>query len=370
MRRWGDPLVGVVAAALSVAILLAGDAREGPVWANVAVFLATGGLLAVRSRAPLATTYAFAALIVLLSVALTPPPENVAVFIGLLLFAHAAGTRARGAPALGAVAALLVGIAAANLAIEPTAGDWIFPAAITLAAYGAGRNQVHRGALAVELHEAALRAEEAQTALARRAVAAERRRIARELHDVVAHSISVMVVQAGGARRVLDRDPARAEQAAAQIERTGRETLTEMRRLLGMMHGGEEPAGLEPAPTLADLGALCAGAGASLHVRGEPRAISVGLAVGAYRVVQEALADVARTVPGAEPDVVVDWTGDALVLRIADDRPYAGPDLPGARERAALYDGEVRSGPRDEGDGHQLVVTFPLIARHAVTQGA
>jgi signal transduction histidine kinase len=369
--RWADPAVGVLAAALSIAIVLAGDHREGPVWANVAAFVLYGVLLALRSRAPVAAAFGFAGLLVLLSTVLTPPPHNVAIFFGLLLFAYTAGSSGRRVLTRFYMPVLLGCIAVANLSVENTnLGDWIFPSAITLAAYVAGRNAVYRSALAAELREATVRAEEAQAEEAHSAVAAERRRIAREMHDVVAHSISVMVVQAGGARRILERDPARAQQAAAQIERTGRETLTEMRRLLGVMHGGTEPAELEPNPTLADLEGLCRRRGASLRVTGEPRPIALGLEIGVYRVVQEALNDVRRTVPGSEAMVALDWSPDALELRVSDDRPYAGPELPAVRERVALYDGELRTGPREGGDGHQLVVRFPLHHADVVPQGA
>ena len=113
-----------------------------------------------------------------------------------------------------------------------------------------------RAELTAELHEAALVAHEQREADAARAVAEERRRIAREMHDVVAHCVSTMVIQAGGARRILARDPQRAIEAAELIERTGREALGEMRHLLGVLHAGEEAAALAPQPTLHELDAL------------------------------------------------------------------------------------------------------------------
>ena len=118
----------------------------------------------------------------------------------------------------------------------------------------AGRAVRTRTRLTEELHEASMLEEEAHEREVAAAAAGERRRIAREMHDVVAHSVSVMVVQAGGARRILDRDPARAVAAAEQIERTGREALAEMRRLLGVLHPGEDVALLAPQPTLAAVG--------------------------------------------------------------------------------------------------------------------
>jgi signal transduction histidine kinase len=253
-----------------------------------------------------------------------------------------------------------------NLGTErATAGEWIFPPVAAIAAFLAGRNGVHRAALAVEMHEAALKAEEARAGEARRAVAEERRRIAREMHDVVAHSISVMVVQAAGARRILERDPSRAEQAAGLIERTGRETLLEMRRLLGVMHDGTEPAGREPAPTLADLNTLAArgrdlGLNVTVTIVGEPRPLSTGLDLGAYRVLEHALHDLHRSDPAAAVHVTVHWTADALELVVTDDRIEGDFDpaaMLAVRERVAVYGGDISL--TEEG-GRALHVRFPL----------
>ena len=138
-----------------------------------------------------------------------------------------------------------------------------------------------RTRLAAELHEATARLAEAGEDEQRLAAVDERRRIAREMHDVVAHSMSVMVVQAGGARRILDRDPARALEAATRIERTGREALGEMRHLLGVLQRRRRAAALAPQPTLAEIGELvararAAGLPAVLDVRGERRAAAGG----------------------------------------------------------------------------------------------
>jgi signal transduction histidine kinase len=360
VRRHGDLAIGVLAGTIGVIVVCVSRYTEGPLWANVLGMLVYGGLLAARQRAPVAAAYGFVALMVVFSLVLLPPPRAVVVFFGLLLFSYSAGTSRKPVLAWYFMPVLVAAIVVADQSVASTAGDYLFPAAISFAAYGAGRNSVFRSALAAELHEASMRAEEAQAAGERRAVAGERRRIAREMHDVVAHSISVMVVQAGGARRILERDPERAVAAAAAIERTGRETLLEMRRLLGVMHGETTPAELEPSPTLADVSALCRRAGAMLRVHGHPRPVPSGLEVGAYRVVQEALDDVNRAVPGTVAEVTITWTPTALSITVADDRPYAGPELVGVRERVAVYDGELRIGARPEGGGHQLDVRFPL----------
>ncbi len=369
VRRHGDPAVGVLVTIVGIVVVAVSPDTEGPLWANVLAMLAFGALLAARGVAPLETGYGFLGLLLIMSAALIPPPRAGVVFFGLLLFSYSAGTSRRPALALWFMPALVAVIVAANLSVpDSTVSDYIFPAAISFAAYGAGRNAVFRGALAAELHEAGLRGEEAHAAEERRAVAAERRRIAREMHDVVAHSISVMVVQAGGARRIIERDPERAAAAAAAIEGTGRDTLIEMRRLLGVMHPGEAPAELEPSPTLGDLASLCRRFEADLQVVGHTQPLPSGLEVGAYRVVQEALEDVRRAVPGAQAQVTVEWTPLALSIRIADERPYAGAELVGVRERVDLYGGHTTVGPRPAGDGHQLEVRFPL--NDAVLQGA
>ena len=186
-------------------------------------------------------------------------------------------------------------------------GDLFFPGMFATVVWVAGRVVRSRSQLTAELHEAAVRAADEREAEALRAVADERRRIAREMHDVVAHSVSMMVVQAGGARRILERDPARAIAAAALIERTGREALTEMRALLGVLHS-EEHADYAPQPTLAELDALVerarsAGVPVTVTVEGERRELPAGLDLAAYRVVQEALTNVVKHAGGAPTDV-------------------------------------------------------------------
>jgi signal transduction histidine kinase len=375
---WDAPVLDAVAA---VAIGVAGivdvlllDDRVGPVWANVAAMGVLAGLVLVRRRLPREAGYGFVALLVVLSLWLTPPPDLVAVFVGLLLFPYALGSRIRSLWSYLYVPTVFAAICFVNLRWEHvTVGDYVFPTALALASYAAGRNVIHRSALAHELQEAAQRAGEEREAEARRSVAAERRRIAREMHDVVAHSISVMVVQAGGARRILERDPARAEEAAAEIERTGRETLLEMRRLLGVMRRPDAAPELEPNPTLDGLHDLVARARATglpvdLRVEGPRRPLSPGLEMAAYRVAQDALDEVLRVARDVRTEVLVRWAPDALELTVSDDRPgvpfaegagLGGRVLIGVRERVALYGGELRTGLR-AGGGHEVHVRFPL----------
>jgi signal transduction histidine kinase len=214
-----------------------------------------------------------------------------------------------------------------------------------------------RSELTAQLHEAAARAEEAHQEELRAAAAEERRRIAREMHDVIAHSMSVMVVQAGGARRILDRDPERAVTAAAQIERTGREAMAEMRHLLGLLNPDERPAERAPQPSLGELDALVArareaGLPATLHVEGRKRPLPAGLDLAAYRIAQEALTNAIKHANAAPTAVTVRWYRDELELEVRDAGPGGraaaieqdgGHGLVGMRERVRLYGGELET---------------------------
>jgi len=196
----------------------------------------------------------------------------------------------------------------------------------------------------------------------REAVAAERAAIARELHDVVAHHMSVMVVQAGAARAVGARDPAAAAEALRQIEASGRTGLAEMRRLLEVLKAEEDGDGRAPQPGLAGLGELldamrASGLPVEAVVEGTPRALSPGVDLSAYRIVQEALTNSLRHAGGASARVVVRYEPDALELEIGDDGPgppedpgaSGGHGLIGMRERVQLFGGELEAGPRQGG---------------------
>ena len=235
----------------------------------------------VRRRAPLATIYAWTIATAVLGWGLEAADNFIGPILGLFMLP--VQRRAPGAgPARprGAAGDLGHGRGRGARRIRRwSAGDLVFPGVFGTLFWLVGRTIASRSHLTAELHEAALRAGEERELDATRAVADERRRIAREMHDVVAHSVSMMVVQAGGARRILDRDPERAIAAAELIERTGREALAEMRRLLGVLHA-DQPAGYAPQPTLAKLDGLVERARAA----GLPVTLAVdGRAAGAPR---------------------------------------------------------------------------------------
>jgi signal transduction histidine kinase len=298
-------------------------------------------------------------------------PLNVPL-VAVLVVSYAMGRNTNGAAvpvSLGVVVAGLLGIVATME--DQVLTDFVFPTAFGVIAWVAGRSVRTRSQLTEELHEAAVRAEEAHDAELARAAAEERRRIAREMHDVVAHSVSVMVVQAGGARRILEHDPDRAVEAARHIEETGRAALVEMRRLLGVLHHGEDGAAdRAPAPGMSQLDALversrAAGLPVQLTVEGEPRPLPAGLDLAAYRVLQESLTNVLKHAGTAPTEVLVRWSDEELELAVADRGP--GPDpghegghgLVGMAERMRVYGGELRTGRRD-GGGFEVRARIPL----------
>jgi signal transduction histidine kinase len=221
------------------------------------------------------------------------------------------------------------------------------------------------------LHDRAERLERERELLSLQAVADERVRIARELHDAVAHNVSLMVVQAqaleaGGAHP-------QAQPTLERIAGLGREALSEMHRMLGVLRPDAHEAERAPQPSVTDIDALVAqvretGLDAVLHVEGEPRALSAGVGLSAYRIVQEALTNVIRHAHAGHALVTVRYATDALELQVADDGVGAaasdgsngsGHGLVGMRERVALYGGELRTGT-GPGRGYIVRAVLPL----------
>jgi signal transduction histidine kinase len=224
--------------------------------------------------------------------------------------------------------------------------------------------------------EAAQRAEAMERSLREReasivaAAAEERRHVARELHDVVAHAVSVMVIQAGAARQVVRSAPDEAEAAMLAVETIGREAMTELRRFLGALSDEDEAAGLAPQPGIDDLAALLervreAGLPASLEVDGEPRPVSRSVDVTVFRIVQEGLTNALRYAHRAATLVRLTWEPVQLRIEILDDGPAAvaptgsGRGLAGMSERASMVGGRVEAGPR-VGGGFAVRAWLPL----------
>jgi signal transduction histidine kinase len=251
-----------------------------------------------------------------------------------------------------------------------------------LLAWVLGDSMRYRRAYYASLEDRAARLEAERDAQAQIAAVAERARIARELHDVIAHNVSVMVVQADGASYTLDTDPGRAREALAAISATGRQALAEMRRLLGVLRREEEGGTSQraPQPGIGELGELLeqargAGLPVSFTIEGEPQPLPGGIALAAYRIVQESLTNTRKHAgPVASAAVTLRYSDAALVLAISDDGRGAlggaavpgstGHGLTGMRERVAIYGGSVAAGPR-RGGGFEVVATLPLTPARA-----
>ena len=232
------------------------------------------------------------------------------------------------------------------------------------------RRKLAAPARAVLLEERAVRLAREQADRTRLAVEQEQARIARELHDIVAHNVSVIVAQAGAAQRVFTTQPDQARQALSSIETAGREALTEMRRLLGVLRADPGHADRAPQPGLAQLPALLAqvaraGLPVRLATRGTPRPLPAGVQLSAYRIVQEALTNTLKHAAAAGATVVLGYRAGALELEVRDDGQgspaglAAGQGLVGMRQRAALLGGQLTAGPAP-GGGFQVTAHLPI----------
>jgi len=348
-----------------------GTPIAGPPWLRAVLPLLLGAPLALRRRAPLLMWTLLWASISLQAVITRDAPAGLELLFILCvasysLAAHASLRRALAGLAIMAPAAVIYVLASHQM------GSGI------LAVHGTGTGPWHTAGLfftgeilACWLIGIVVRGRRRAAALqqqAREAVAAERARIARELHDIVAHHLSVVVLQAAAAQA--SGSPATA--ALEKIEHSGRQALTEMRRLLGILRDPNEETGLTPQPGIGDLAALAdsvRGSGLPVHLvidadhTGLPAAVSVS----AYRIVQEALTNILKHAGPAHAEVAVTCAGDAVTIEVTDDgtRPPAGPAHPGGhglagmRERAAILGGELAAGPRP-GGGFAVQARLPL----------
>ena len=384
------------AAAVLLAVILVGSAREPrlqplhqgvPAGLGIALLGLAAGGVGVRRWRPLtalAVTLAAMSVTVFLGFAADP---MVAVAAVLYIVALVEPARI----AVGALAGVLLTLAALALAtpVAGAAGPGIGhleanfsraagTAVVLLAAWAAGRAVRAGRAYTAGLREQAERRAEARVDQARRAVAEERLGIARELHDVVAHSMSVVAVQAGVGRYVIDANPAEAARALAAIEVTSKAALREMRQLLGMLRDGT-PGEMLAAPGLADLPELAGRAGVRVEVavHGTPRDLPAGMDLAAYRIVQEALTNVVKHARTDRGRVVVSYSAEAVTIEVTDDGvgaargpgdgqggesgdgPAAGHGLVGMRERVALYGGEFSAGPLP-GRGYRVSARLPV----------
>ena len=274
---------------------------------------------------------------------------------------------ARGLGLAVAVAGIVVVVA--NDPGHSTDALFIEPVVAALA-WLAGLALRERAAQARAAEERAALAERERAATARAAVAEERARIARELHDIVAHTVSVMVLQVGAVRHKLPASLADDREALTGVERTGRDALIEMRRLLGALRKRDEDVALAPQPGLAALDTLVegfrgAGLEVELRIEGDLVTLPPPLDLSAYRIVQEGLTNTLKHAPAAHADVTVSYAPKELEIVVRDDGDASSHDdglgygLVGIRERVKVYGGEMSAGPGD-GGGYVLRARLPL----------
>jgi signal transduction histidine kinase len=366
IRRRGDEVLAAALTALALLGIALTEAPESHRVASAALAVALGAAAARRSRDPLPLLGLILAVsVVALAVPMFAEPTNSGVFVFYLLAVYSAAAHTSGRRTLvagGMVVGLYV-MAFASDGTGITTDTVIFYTLLLSTPWAAGRAVRQR-----RLRDRELELEKGRAAAA---IVEERARIARELHDVVAHSISVMVIQARGGRRVLESEPADARDAFAVIEWTGRQALDEMRRLVGMLRSGDESLPLAPQPSLKELGTLveqvrAAGLPVQVAIEGERRDLPPGVDLSAFRIVQEALTNALRHAGPAHARVVLRYRTDDLEIEISDDGPGSGDGsgsgsgygLVGMRERIEVYGGELQAG-RQAGGGYALRVRLP-----------
>jgi len=382
--RHPDPWVIDGGTALVLLGLMIGMLASQPVKAGQHATTPAAYLLAVLLTAPFLTHRKFprTSLAICLAALIVYALGRFTAYPGLPIFALTFGITLHSSRRLAlvtviaAAAAMTVALSLQAPSVRST-GTWISTELAIVVAWLAAENLRNRRARWAELHARAERLEREREAEARRAVTEERLRIARELHDVVAHSMSVIAVQSAVGNHVMDAQPEEARHALAAIEATSRSALTEMRRLLGVLRQDGEPAGsLVPAPGLADLAPLAAqvqkaGLSVWIHVEGERGQVPPGVDLSAYRIVQEALTNVIKHAGSSTASVTVCYGPGSVMLEITDDgpgtpragtrpaTPSTGHGIIGMRERVAVFGGEFAAGPRADG-GFRVFARLPI----------
>lgn len=375
-----DALLALVLGAISLVGLITidpetvGQSNRDPDLVGIALTIAIWVAAAFRRRNPEAVTTIVAAGIIPYWV-LDYVDAGVTIAVLLATYTLAAHVERPRSLRVGlAVGFVLVAVMVAGVVAEEEdlpAVAVVGNAIIFATAWTIGDSVRHRSAYLAEVEARAERAEQDRERAAERAVHEERARIARELHDVVAHSVSVMVVQASAAHRVLERQPDQAAEALGVIEATGRNALDELRRLLGVLRHEEAAATVDPQPTAGDIHALVeqwreAGMDVSLEVEGDAPDLPAGVGLTVYRIVQEALTNVMRHAGPARARVAVRYD-DAVRIEVTDDGRGSRPDdVPssghghiGMRERVELFGGTLAVGPRP-GGGYRVRAAIPL----------
>ena len=339
------------------------------------VLLAVGALAYVwRRRAPLAVLVVASVPVI----AMTSLGYNTAVIgSGLFLAAYTVAAWSRTSVVAVAAGCMVILIVAVTI-VSPRAvqfGEIATNAALFIGAFALGRSAHDRRRTLALLRDRAELAENAQVEGARRAVADERLRIAQELHDVLAHSLGVIALQAGVGAHVIDADPIEAKASLVAVAQRSRTALTDVRRILGALRDHADDAGYHPAPGLDAVGDLAAeltaaGLPVEVHVEGDRNRIPAALDLTAYRLVQESLTNVVKHAGPAHAQVTVRYQLGAVTIEVVDDghpaavgddRAKPGHGQLGMRERVAVFGGSITAGAR-AGGGYRVAARLPYVA--------
>ena len=373
---WVDGLIALLAVAGMLELVVARDSESDPptdLWVSMLLLAVLVAPIFARRRFPFGGPLAYW----VLAPAITFYDGELIPFIGSLgvvglATAFMLGNLRNGLKAGIGLAVVTVGIVTVvyNIPGTTTTSNFVFITLRFVVAWLAGYALRERAEQAEAAEARAIQAERDRETAARIAVAEERARIARELHDIVAHAVSVMVLQVGAVRHKLPDSLAEDREALTGVERAGRTALTEMRRLLSAMrHDGDEVE-LGPQPGLDGLDALLeevgrAGLPVELHVDGQPFPLPRGVDLSAYRIVQEGLTNALKHARASDADVIVRYRPDELEIEVRDNgQGYATSDgqghgLVGVRERVKIYGGEMSAGTSDEG-GFVLSTRLPV----------
>jgi signal transduction histidine kinase len=371
-----DVAVGLLAVGAGVAEVSGAD---GTPVVLLALTVVAGGALMLRRSAPLAvlaTTLGVAVAIAIIDAEAADPLEASSASVLVALYTTAALRELRASlAALGATVLVVTVLSVTTADVEnretSAVGGAIIAATLTVGIWGLGAYAQTRRRYRRQLEERAAQLEREREQLARIAVHEERASIARELHDIVAHSVSVMLVGVRGARDVLRTSPDVADDTLARVETSGEQSLAELRRILTLLRAPEHGAESRPQPSLGELDELvadyrAAGLPVRLEMTGEPQPLPGGVELSVYRIVQEALTNVLKHSHPTRVTVTLAFRGSRLEVEVVDDGTTAargaaatGHGLVGMRERVAVLGGELETGRR-VGGGFRVAARLPV----------
>lgn len=372
-RAPGQVADGLLAAGVAVFALLevfTFNAVGGSHTVTAIVAVAAAAALPLRRRAPLAVAVWVAALLGLPAL-IGHPADSFSLFVVSLLVAYAVGAdAAHPASVASGICALVGGSFLATVMNHGRFADYAYSAVLYTLAAADGRIVRRQTSRVTAAEGLVSRLDRAQEETVQRALSDERGRIAREMHDVISHSVSLMVIQAGAAEASLGREPESVSSALATIQDVGSEAVTELRRLLGVLRDGSDAELLTPQPSVRRIAELietnrAAGLTIEVHLSGDDRRLPPGVDAAAYRIVQEALTNVRKHAPGSRVVVTIAFKRAELQVAIEDDGPGLGDDvglghgLVGMKERAEIYGGRLVLGASPSG-GLCLTAALPI----------